>query len=90
MIWSYRALLVSRYVSDVCERAMSGTAERVGLAPPLFWLIKLLFQFFSKVLHKKAHRVILSHVRTSEETLLFPDCSISIQYSFLAVFLVSE
>ena len=28
-------------------------------APPLFWLIKLLFQFFSKVLHKKVHRVIL-------------------------------
>ena len=30
-----------------------------ALAPPLFWLIKLLFQFFSKVLHKKVHRVIL-------------------------------
>ena len=30
-----------------------------ALAPPLLWLIKLLFQFFSKVLHKKVHRVIL-------------------------------
>ena len=29
------------------------------LAPLLFWLIKLLFQFFSKVLHKNVHRVIL-------------------------------
>ena len=30
-----------------------------GFSPPLFWLIKLLFQFFSKVLHKKVYRVIL-------------------------------
>ena len=43
-------------ISNVCGLFVyyiSGTAERVGLggalAPPLFWLIKLLFQFFSKV-----------------------------------------
>ena len=36
-----------------------GGAGGGTLAPPLFWLIKLLFQFFSKVLHKKVHRVIL-------------------------------
>ena len=34
-----------------------------ALAPPLFWLIKLLFQFFSKVLHKKVHRVILCYLK---------------------------
>ena len=36
-----------------------GGAGGGGFSPPLFWLIKLLFQFFSKVLHKKVHRVIL-------------------------------
>ena len=47
--------------------------------PPLFWLIKLLFQFLSKVLQKKSSsRYFMSNVRTSEETLLFPHCSISI------------
>ena len=39
------------------HRGEGGTGG--ALAPSLFWLIKLLFQFFSKVLHKKVHRVIL-------------------------------
>ena len=51
------------------------------LAPPLFWLIKLLFQFFSKVLHKKVHRVILCQTCGPQRKhcfflifmLLFPD-----------------
>ena len=40
-----------------------------ALAPPLFWLIKLLFQFFSKVLHKKVHRVILCQTFSSARRL---------------------
>ena len=42
-----------------------------ALAPPLFWLIKLLFQFFSKVLHKKVHRVILCQTCGPQRKLCF-------------------